>query len=267
VNFLSAAGADTGAEKLGFGKVLGQKKISQIGGLIVYLFIIIPIVISAIDSLQIKVISEPMTAMLERILGAVPALLVAVIILVIGYAIACFVKRVVQNFLSGVGFDQLPEKLGLSFLKPGDGRATLSSIGGTVVMLVILLLTAQQALELLGMFSLANFIVWVIAYLPNLAAGLIILLAALSLGQFVGRLASGAAQGSSYSALIGRVAKYAIIFLGASMALNQLGVSKEIVTATVSMVLGAAALAFGLAFGLGGRDRAKEFIDRLGRKK
>jgi small-conductance mechanosensitive channel len=105
-----------------------------------------------------------------------------------------------------------------------------------------------------------------VAYLPNLAVGLLILLIALSLGRFAGKLVSDASKGSGSGVWVGGVAKYAIIFLGAGMALTQLGVSKEIVTATVSMVFGAAALALGLAFGLGGRDRAKQFIDQLGKK-
>ena len=266
VNFLSAAGADTGAEKLGATRLLGEKKMSQVSGFIVYLFIMIPIVISAIDSLQIKAVSEPMTDMLARILAAVPSILVAAVILIVGYALARFLKKLVQNFLGGIGFDQLPEKTGLPFLNFGEGRATLSSIGGTIVMLIVLLLTLQQALTTLGLVSLAAFVAWTIAYLPNLAVGLLILLAALSLGRFVGQLAGGASKGSGYGVLIGGIAKYAIIFLGAGMALTQLGVSQEIVTTTVSMVFGAAALALGLAFGLGGRDRAKEFIDQLGKK-
>jgi hypothetical protein len=266
VNFLSAAGADTRAEKAGLAKMLGYNKVSQIGGVIVYLFILIPVVIAAIDSLQIRVISQPMTDMLARILAAVPSILVAAVILIVGYAIARFVKGLVESFLSGVGFDRLPEKLGLPFLKPEEDQTSLSALGGTIVMFIILLLTAQQALETLGLVSLAAFTAWVIAYLPSLATGLVILLAAFSLGRFVGRLAGGASKGSGYGVLIGGIAKYAIIFLGAGMALTQLGVSQEIVTTTVSMVFGAAALALGLAFGLGGRDRAKEFIDRLGKK-
>lgn len=266
VNFLSAAGVDSGAEKLGIAKLLGNKKISQVSGFIVYLFIMIPIVISAIDSLQIKVISEPMTDMLARILAAVPAILVAVVILLVGYAIARFVKKLVEGFLGGIGFDRLPEKLGLTFLNPGEERATVSSIGGKVVMILILLLAAQQALASLGLVSLEYFVRWVIAYLPSLAVGLVILLGALCLGRFVGKLASDSSKGSGYGVFIGGIAKYAIIFLGVGMALTQFGISKAVVTTTVSMVFGAAALALGLAFGLGGRDRAKELIDQLGRK-
>ncbi|MGE4489094.1 MAG: mechanosensitive ion channel [Kiritimatiellales bacterium] len=266
VNFLSAAGADTGTEKLGVAKLLGEKKISQISGFIVYLFIMIPIVISAIDSLQIKAVSEPMTDMLGRILAVVPSILVAAVILIVGYALARFLKNLVQNFLGGIGFDRLPEKTGLPFLKPGEGHATLSSIGGTVVMLIVLLLTLQQALATLGLVSLAAFVAWTIAYLPNLAVGLLILLAALSLGRFAERFVSSASKDSGSGALVGGVAKYAVIFMGTGMALTQFGVSREIVVSAVSMAFGAAALALGLAFGLGGKDRAKEFIDQLGKK-
>jgi hypothetical protein len=265
-NLLSAAGIDAGAEKLGLNKALGRQKISQICGLIVYLFIFIPIIISAIDSLEIKALSEPLTGLLEKILAAVPALLIAAVTLGIGYAIARLVKGVVESFLSGIGFDRLPEKLGLSFIKPKEGQSAPSAIGGTVVMFIILLLTAQQVLASLGLDSLAGAAAGALRYLPRLAVGLVILLAALSLGRFAGKMVGDATHGSGYGALIGGVANYAIVFLGASMALNQLGVSEEIVTTTVSMVLGAAALAFGLAFGLGGRDRAKELIERTGKK-
>lgn len=265
-NLLNAAGVDAGAEKLGLKKALGQKKVSEICGLIVYLFIFIPIIISAIDSLEIKALSEPLTGLLQQILGAVPALLIAAITLGIGYAIARLVKGIVQSFLSGVGFDRLPEKLGLNFLKPQEGQASPSAIGGTVVMAIILLLTAQQVLSSLGLDSLAAVAAGALRYLPRLAAGLVILLAALSLGRFAGKMAGDATQSSGFGALTGGVANCAIVFLGASMALNQLGVSEEIVTTTVSMVLGAAALALGLSFGLGGRDRAKELVDRFGKK-
>jgi small-conductance mechanosensitive channel len=102
----------------------------------------------------------------------------------------------------------------------------------------------------------------IVRYLPSLFAGLVILFAALSLGGYVGRLVKKATTGSKYSGLVSVVAKYAIMFLGASMALDQLGVGQQVITAVVSAVLGGTALALGLAFGLGGRDKAKQIIDK-----
>ncbi len=263
-NFLAAAGADAGAERLGFGRIFGSKKLSGVVGAIAYFFIIIPIVMAAVDSLQITAISGPVKSTLERILAAVPALLVAALIIAIGYAVARVVRGLVQSLLSNIGFDDVPEKLKLGFLKPREGHASLSAIAGTVVMFVILLLTAQQALDTLGFTQLSALADQVVRYLPSLFVGVLILVATLSLGQVVGTLVSQATQGSSHSRLVSGVAKYAIVFLGVSMTLDQLGVGTQIVSTAVGAVLGGTALALGLAFGLGGKDKAKEIIEKSG---
>ncbi len=263
-NFLVATGADTGAERLGFGRVFGQKKLSGVVGAIAYFFIIIPIVMAAVDSLQISAISDPVKATLERVLAAVPALLVAAVILAIGYIVARVIRGLVQSLLSGMGFDALPEKLRLGFLQPQEGHASLSVIAGSVVMFVILLLTAQQALDTLGFTQLSALADQIVRYLPSLFVGLLILMATLSLSQIVGNLVSQATQGSPHTRLVSGVAKYAILFLGVGMALDQLGVGTQIVTTAVGAVLGGTALALGLAFGLGGKDKAKEMIDKSG---
>jgi hypothetical protein len=196
------------------------------------------------------------------VLAAVPALLVAAVIIVIGYAVARVVRGLVQSLLSGIGFDAVPEKLKLGFLKPREGHASLSAIAGNVVMFVILLLTAQQALDTLGFSQLSALADQVVRYLPSLFVGLVILLATLSLGRVVGNLVSQATQGSSHSRLVSGVARYAVLFLGIGMTLDQLGVGTQIVTTAVGAVLGGTALALGLAFGLGGKEKAKEIIER-----
>lgn len=263
-NFLAAAGADAGAEKLGFGRVVGDKKLSGVIGLVAYFFIIVPVIVSAVDSLQITAISDPVKTTLESVLSAIPLLLVACVIIGIGYAVAKFVRNLVETFLSGVGFDALPDKLGLPFLKPGGGRATLSSVAGAIVMVVILILTAQQALATLGFEQLSGLVDAIVRYLPSLVSGLVILFVALSLANYVSNLVNQATAGSGHAKVLTAVAKYAIIFLGASMALDQLGVGEQIVTAAVTAVLGGTALALGLAFGLGGKDRAREIIEKSG---
>ena len=86
----------------------------------------------------------------------------------------------------------------------------------------------------------------------------------LKLGQLVGNLVSQTTQGSTHSRLAAGVAKYAILFLGIGMTLDQLGVGTQIVTLAVGAVLGGTALALGLAFGLGGKEKAKEMIEKSG---
>lgn len=259
-NFLVAVGADEGVKKIGIEKMVGKKKLSDIIGLIVYFFILVPIIVAAVDALQIKAISDPVKATLETILTAIPAILVALIIISVGYAIAKVVRGLVENLLAGIGFDALPEKVGLSILKP-KGENTLSSIIGTIVMAVILLLTAQQALASLGFDQLAELVNTIVRYLPHLAVGLIILFVTLSLAKYISNLVAKATSASPHSKLISNIARYAIIFLGAGMTLTQLGISEQIVFITIGSVLGGLSLALGLAFGLGGKEKAKELIE------
>lgn len=261
-SFLSAAGADGLAERLGISAVFGKQKLSGLVALIAYVFVIVPIVISALDALQIQAIAIPVRNTLEQVLAAIPAILVASVVVFIGYAVARFVRQLVQNLLAGIGFDTLPSRIGLNFLAPREGRQSLSAIIGTVVMVIILLLVASQAFSSLGLGQLAGLTDQFVGYLPNLFIGIIILLAALSLANFVANIVSSAAGSSPYAKTLGKVARIAIIFLGAGMALDELGVSEQIVTVAVTAVLGGAALAIGLAFGLGGKERAKSIIEK-----
>ena len=264
-NFLAASGADAGAEKLGLGKVLGANKLSGIVSKIAYFFILIPILVSAVDSLGIKAISEPIKAMLQNILEAVPALLVAAVIVAVGYVVAKVVRSLVEAFLSGVGLDALPGRLGLTFLEAKEGQMPPSSLAGAALAVVIMLITAQQAAASLRFNQLAELLRRVVEYLPNLAVGLVVLLAALSLGKYLGSLVAGSLSGHAHANVLAGVARYAVILLGGSMALEQLGVGEEILLVAVSALLGCSALALGLAFGLGGKDRARELIERWSR--
>ncbi len=266
-NFLAASGADAGAEKLGLGKVLGANKLSSIVSKIAYFFIFIPILAQAVDSLAIKAISDPIKATLQNILEAIPALMVALIIVIIGCVVAKVVRSMVETFLSGVGLDALPKRLGLAFLETKEGQMPPSGLVAAAVAVVIILITAQQASASLGFSQLADLIRRVVEYLPNLVVGLVILLAALSLGKYVGSLVSHSLGSHANAGMLSIVARYSVILLGVSMALEQLGVGNEIVMIALGALLGGSALALGLAFGLGGKDRASKLIEGWSRDK
>ncbi len=276
-NFLAAAGTDELAAKVGFGSAASQttdsatpskegtKSLSEIIGAIAYFFIMIPILVTAVDSLQMKAVSEPVKATLQQVLGAVPLIFLALVVVAVGYFIAKLVRSLVESFLTGIGFDELPERVGLNFLKPRPEGPSLSSIGGVVVMAIILLMIVETALATLNLGPLADLVGSLIRYLPSLFVGLVVILAALSIGTYAGKLIAAALGGTRHGALLATIGKYAIFFLGFSMGLNQLGVGEEIIRIAVSAVLGGTALALGLAFGLGGRDKAQQLIDEGGK--
>jgi hypothetical protein len=262
-NFLAASGIDRSAERLELSQTLGGKQPSGLLGTIAYFFVIIPVVVAAVDALGIKAISTPVTATLERILAAVPLMLVATIIVLIGIALARMVAKLVEAFLVGVGFDTLPGRFGLSFLSPSADGRSLSNLVATAVMVVIVLLTAEQALATMQLTQLSDMVRELIAFLPRLATGLTVMLMAWALARFAGEWVESSLAVSPSRALAAPVARYSILFLGFSMGLAQLGVASEIVGIAVSAVFGGTALALGLAFGLGGRGRAEAWINRF----
>ena len=266
-NFLAASGADAGADKLGLGKVLGSNKLSGIVSKIAYFFILIPILVQVVDSLGIKAISEPIKATLQNILEAIPAIMVALVIVVVGCLVAKAVRSLLESFLSGVGLDALPKRLGLTFLETKEGQMPPSGLVAAGIGVVIILITAQQAAASLGFSQLADLIRRVVEYLPDLVVGLVILMAALSLGKYAGSLVARSLGSHANAGVLSGVARYAVILLGVSMALEQLGVGNEIVMIALGALLGGGALALGLAFGLGGKDRARELVEGWSRDK
>ncbi len=264
-NFLAATGADGFAQRFGLGTSEKSRKLSEIVGSVAFFFVMIPLLVAAVDSLQIEAISEPVKSTLEQVLAAIPLMIVAFLVMAVGFLVARTVRGLVEGFLRGVGFDTLPERVGLTFLMPKEGGQSLSTIAGSVVMVVILLLTAQQALSSLELFQFSELLGDLLGYLPMLLVGVFIILAALSLGNYVSDVVGQLASGSGHGKVASGVARWAIYFLGFSMGLNQLGVGEEIIRIAVAAVLGGAALALGLSFGLGGRDRAKEVVEKFGK--
>lgn len=261
-NFLAATGADAGIRRLGLGEMAEKFKVSEIAGSVAYFFIIIPVIAAAVESLQIRAISDPVTRTLETLLAAVPLVFVALVVVGVGYFLARIVRGIVQSFLSGVGFDALPAKLGLGVLERQEAKLAPSAVVGTIVMLVIVLLTVEQALATLQLDELAELIGRLIAYLPQLLVGLVLILAAWSLSGYVARLVEAALGEKAQGRLLSVVTRYAILVFGAGLALIELGIGESLISVAVAAVLGGAALALGLAFGLGGRDRAKQLIER-----
>ena len=194
-------------------------------------------------------------------MAAVPALLLAAVIVAVGYVAARLVRSLIESALGGIGFDALPGKLNLAFLAGREGQLPPSRLVGGAAAAVIVLITAQQAFASLRLVQLANLVGAIVAYLPHLAVGLVILLAALSLASYLASLVSGAMAHHPHARLLSGVVRYAVILLGASMALEQLNVGREIIMIAVGALAGGSALALGLAFGLGGKDRARSLID------
>ncbi len=208
-----------------------------------------------IDALRMEGLS-PVKQMVGQILGFLPSLVGALIIFALFYVVARIVQRLATSLLSSIGFDNLPEWLGVGGARSGAGSA--SAVAGYVILAVLLFLGAVQAFKTLGLETVSSLAEQLLAGLFNIVVAVVIF----GVGLFLSRVAyrAIAPTGDGSSALLGNVARIAILIFTGAMALFRAGLASEIVTLAFGAVIVGLALAAALAFGLGGREEAAKAI-------
>jgi len=208
-----------------------------------------------IDALRMEGLS-PVKQMVGQILGFLPSLFGALIIFALFYVVARIVQRLATSLLSSIGFDSLPEWLGVGGARSGAGSA--SAIAGYVILAVLLFLGAVQAFKTLGLETVSSLAEQLLAGLFNIVVAVVIF----GVGLFLSRVAYKAISPTDGgpSALLGNVARIAILIFTGAMALFRAGLASEIVTLAFGAVIVGLALAAALAFGLGGREEAAKAI-------
>jgi len=259
---LKTVGTEKLASRLGLEKVLGGTSLSSVIGTIVFVLIMIPIVISALDQLQIRAITAPAIAMLNDIMTMIPNIVIAVLLIMLGVWLGKWVRQIVASLLQRVGFDSLTRNMEIGNWKPGSGRMLMSDLVGYIAQVLVVFLLTIEALNLVKLGFLVSMLTAITAYLPMVLAAVIILALGLIVANIVSKVLSNILTGPSFKVLAG-VAKYSIIALSIFMALDQLGIAATIVNSAFILILGGLALAFGLAFGLGGKQFAKNYLAKL----
>jgi hypothetical protein len=201
-------------------------------------------------------LSNPITNMLDRLIGALPVFFGAVLALVIGYVIARLASSFTTQILSGLGFDRLVEQIGI---RVPEGARRPAEWAGQIVLLAVLYITFLQAAQILELNMVAGILRNFLSFAGHIGLGLLIF----ALGLYLARLAASVIQSSGVgqaSLLAGLVRALILVFAGA-MALRQMGLANEIVILAFAMLTGAIALAAALAFGLGGREVAARELE------
>jgi hypothetical protein len=261
-NFLNSIGTEKLGQRLGIVKTTDTTSLSSIIGNIAFILILIPTIITALEKLELKGISDPAIGMLQDVVSVIPNIAVAVVLVLVGIWLGKWVEKVVSQMLWRLKIDNVFTHMGLGSLKPEQSTYTLSQIIGLLAKIVVILLFTVEALQIVQLEFLVVLGTGVISYLPMLFASLIILGIGLYLGNLVQRILQNILK-NSYSRTLAAVAKYAIFTITIFMALDQLGVAHSIVNAAFILLLGGLALAFGLAFGLGGKDFASKYLRKL----
>jgi len=211
------------------------------------------------------VVTGAWNAFATKITAFLPALIGAIIIFVVGWIIARLVKAAVERLLKLVRFDKATEKTGVQgFLKKGDIAKLPSEIIGVLVYWFIMIIVITATLDALGIPIVSDLFNSIFLYIPSVVAAIIVLILGFLLGTLLSAIVKTAASnaGLKNAEGLGKLALYAVVFFSAAIALIQLGIGEEIVASAFGLIFGAAALALALAFGLGGRDVAADYLKR-----
>ena len=212
---------------------------------------------------MITAAAESVKAMFVRVGNFIPILLGALLILVIGWLVARGAKLALEKILKMLPFDEYARRLHVTdVLQRGEIKYQLSELLGAFLYWLIILATLLAALDALGMTIAAELLERVISYVPHVLAGVIILV----LGLFFATLVSGIVQtaaanaGISQAKGLGAIARIAVIVFASAIALEKF-FSSVIIQTTVAIVTAAIAFGAALAFGLGCKDIAGDFMN------
>jgi len=231
-----------------------RASIARAAGILVYALIIIPFAIAALQVLGIEAISGPATAMLNEILAAIPRVLAAALWIGIAFIAAKFLKTIIEAILPPTGFDEAIRSTGVL-----PATASPSRIVANIAMIAIILAASIEAARQLGGDEIAIFLAQVTALGGKVIFGTLIIVAGIFLARIIATLVgSGTGEGGYAQSLV----RYAIIALFTAIGLTFMGLADQIVMMAFGLILGSAAIACALAFGLGGRDAAGHILER-----
>lgn len=197
--------------------------------------------------------------------GFLPLLIGALIVFILGWVAAIAVGKLVEHIIRGLKLDRLLTKLSIHKIWERGGWKTDSGafLGGLVRwFLVVVFLLA--AVNILGLNQVSDFLKEVVLYIPNVVVAALILVIAAVIADVVEKLVRGSVTAVGYKgALAGTVARWAIWVFALIAALMQLGIATMLLQTLVTGLIAVLVISFGLAFGLGGKEAAAEFIHKM----
>ena len=199
------------------------------------------------------------TEALQNLLGFLPALIGAIIILILGWIISGILAGLIEKVLKAVGFERAAQSTGIAgFIEKAGSGWTASKIVAEIVKWFIRLVTIQAAASILGLDQISQIINAILLWLPNLVVAIVIIVIGALIADFVASIVRGSASemGFSTPGLLAAAARYAIIGFAVVAAVNQLGIAPTVVNTLFIGLVATVVLSVGLAFGLGGQQTA-----------
>jgi hypothetical protein len=251
---LSTVDFDKWANKGGVEAVTGNNSISKTISTIVYVLVIIPVAIAALQMLEISAITEPAMNLLNMVFKAIPLIIGACLLLGLGYVISRWIAGLIRDLLPSLGADRAIDELGIL----PNGRSA-SGVIATIVTIAIMVFFAIAATNMLGFPQLTNILETVLAQAGNVVFGAVLI----ALGVLIANILRNLIADASGPGIASSISYWITVGLFVFIGLQQMSIGGPIVEYAFLALAVGAAVAFALAFGLGGRDAAAGVLKDL----
>ena len=254
---LRASGVDKRMGKGGDPADESQYPVANGAGMAVFWLVWILFILAILQVLGVEGLFDSIVVVFQKIFAAIPNIIGAVVVLAIFYLVGRLLVTLVTKFLTSIHFDELPVKLGLA-KTPAEGHGSPSHVVGYVIMVFIMLFALMMAADLLG-FTMVNELIAVLTqFLGLVLLGLIIIGVGIFVATFVANILRAGGRSESMIAFF----RIAIIVLSVVVGIRAMGFADDLILLGFGLIVGAAAIAAAIAFGLGGRKVAGELLAR-----
>ncbi len=226
---------------------------------------------------RIETMLDPLKSLSLQVWEKIPSILIALLLLLLGSFVGRWLRFVVERLFTLAKFDEHSEKVGLNKIlyRLGMGNSPTTIVGFLIYWLVFLAFVLSAA-DVVNLNVVSEFLQKIILFMPKLIAAILIIGGGLFLGHFISDIVLNAAQANEIKGAVG-LSKFTFLILvvfSSIMALEHLGFETSVLSRSVEIILGSIgaglALAFGLAFGLAGKEAAanliQDFLDRTKNK-
>lgn len=267
---MNVAHVDRWLEKAGLSRMTGASGLAKTAGVLVFVLVIIPVTIAALQELGISAISDPAVAVLATVLDALPRVLAAAIVMLIAYVIGRWVAGLIEQILPSLGFDRSLQALGIGPQPPEEPTESYdppssnflpSKVIGRLALVAIMLFSAVEAARLLAFSATAQMLTEFLRLAGHILFGGVIITAGVMIGNFLASLINSRGE-AGHEGFASVVVRWATVALATAMGLQFMGIADEIVMLAFGLVLGSAAVAAALAFGFGGREAAARLLEK-----
>ena len=214
---------------------------------------------------RIDVLLEPIRVFLRQVGEMLPRMVLALLILIIGWLVAKAMRFAIVRGLRAINFHVVTERAGLDgFLHDGGIESDTTEILGVLVYWLVILGALVIGFNTLGLAYVTDLLGRIILFVPKVMVALLILAFGAYFARFIGNAITAYCRNIHIqdADLLGRLAQYAIVTFVVLIALDQVNIGGDIVRQSFLIVLAGLVFALALAFGLGGRDWAAELLDR-----